>query len=101
MRVLSNHILFKFEDEKTKHMGTSQFKEKTDWGFEIVRADESHQLARWVIVQETGPDVPDEIKPGVRVLVDNLKWTTEVEINGETYARTDYDNLIGIDETTL
>lgn len=100
IKPIRNHIIFQFIEEKVRHMGVAQFKETTDWGFEIVRADESAGKARWVTVKVVGPEVPDDIKPGMSVLVDTLKWTNEFEVDGESYWRTDSDCILAVDENS-
>jgi len=99
LRPIHNHILFQFEQGKTKHQGISQFQEKTDWGFQYADSDESLETGRWVRVIHVGPEVPDDIKPGMRVCVDKLKWTTDFEFEGQTYWRTDSDQVLVIDES--
>ena len=99
LRAIRNHILFQFEDDYTYHMGVRQFDSKTDWGFSVVRSDESTQDPRWVRIVAVGPKVPEDLKPGMRVLVEPLKWTKAVMFEGEEYARTDSDCILIIDES--
>lgn len=95
---LRNHVVFQFEETKVQHMGVSQFKEKTDWGLEFVRVEESAQSPRWGIVTHVGPEVPDVIKPGMRVLIEKLKWTNEMKVGDQYYWRTDSDQILAYDE---
>lgn len=99
MRPIHNHIIFQFEEGKTKHMGISQFQERTEWGFEYAQTDGSLETGRWVTVTHVGHKVPEEIQPGMRVCVEKLMWSNEFEFEGELYWRTDYDNILMIDES--
>ena len=99
LRAIRNHILFQFEEDYVYHMGAKQFKSTTDWGFEIVRSDESTQEARWVRIVSVGPEADEDLKPGMRVLVEPLKWTRGVTFEGEEYSRTDSDCILLIDES--
>lgn len=97
LRAIRNHIIFQFEDEKTQHMGISQFKESTDWGFEYALTTEGMENARWVRVIAVGPDADPDVQPGMRVLLDKLKWTTEFEFEGAKYWRSDTDQVLLLD----
>lgn len=99
LRPIHNHIIFQFEEGKTKHMGISQFQEETDWGFQYANTDGSLETGRWVRVTHVGHEVPDYIKPGMRVCVEKLQWTNEFELDGELYWRTDSDQIICIDDS--
>lgn len=98
---LRNHIIFQFIEKKRSHMGVKQFEEETDWGLKFVRVDDSTQNPRWGVVTHVGPEVPAEIQPGVRVLIDKLKWTNEIQVGEEFYWRTDYDCLLAVDEDSI
>lgn len=99
LRPIHNHIVFQFEQAKAKHMGITQFKEETDWGFEYANTDDSLETGRWGRVAFVGHEVPEEIKPGMRVCVEKLMWSNEFEFEGELYWRTDYNQILLIDET--
>lgn len=101
LRPLRNHIVFTFLSRKTRISGKTAFQEETDWGFRYVNVDQSTGDMRWGIVRFVGPQVPDEIKPGMHILIDSLKWTNEVEFEDEYYSRTDYDQIVAIDEDTV
>ncbi len=97
-RAILNGILFQFE-EKTVASKQSTFKEKTEWGFELGASfDETSKKARWVIITSVGPDVRENLKPGMRVLVDALKWTTGFKVDGVTYWKTDEEHVLLLDE---
>jgi hypothetical protein len=99
LKAIRNHVIFQFEDDETKHLGVSQFKESTDWGFEYALTTEGMEYGRWVRVVAVGDDADPEIKPGMRVCVDKLKWTTDFEFEGNKYWRTDSDQIVMIDES--
>jgi len=101
LKAIQNHIIFQFEDGSKRHQGITQFEEKTDWDFTYTIANEGMETGRWVRVTHVGHKVPDEIKPGMRICVDKLKWTSEFEVDGELYARTDYDQVLLIDESVV
>ena len=98
LKAIRNHIIFQMEDNMVKHMGALQFEEKTDWNFTIVRSDDSTSLPRWGIVIKVGNEVPEDIQPGMRILIEPLKWTNYFEFEGEKFWRTDSDAVMGIDE---
>jgi hypothetical protein len=97
LNAILNHIIFQFEEDETKHMGISQFKEATDWGFEFAATSEGMESARYVRVIAVGPDADPDIQPGMRVCVDKLMWTTDFEFEGESYWRTDSDQVLFVD----
>lgn len=99
LRPILNNILFQFCDELMTANGVKQFREQTSWGFDL-RANFDHNLKvpRWVNVISVGPDVSEEIKPGMKVLVEALKWTTGVEFEGQMYWMTNEDQIIAVEE---
>lgn len=101
MRPIRNHILFQFEDDMIKHMGVRQFETKTSWGFAVFSADESTKDARFGRVVAVGHEVPDDIQPGMRILIDALKWTPSFPFEGQDYWRTDSDHVLAVDEDTV
>lgn len=98
LKPILNHVIFQFEDEKTKHLGVNQFQEKTDWGFEFAITRDGMEMGRWARVIATGPDCDENIQPGMRVCVDKLKWTIEFKHDGNVYWRTDSDQILMIDQ---
>ena len=101
LRLIKNHIVFQFEDGITRRTDTgrnrAQFTEETEWGFEISSYDEGTKHPRWVIVKYVGPDVKEKIVPGMKILVDAMKWTEGVMFNGELLSRTDESHVLAID----
>lgn len=101
LKAIRNHVIFQFEEEKTKHMGISQFKESTDWGFEFATTRDGMETGRWVRVVAVGAEADPDIQPGMRVCVDKLKWTTEFKFEGEYYWRTDSDQILMVEESSI
>ena len=99
LRPIHNHVFFQFEQEKTRYKGIGQFQEKTDWGFEFADTDTGLETGRWVKVTHVGNEVPDDIKPGMRVCVEKLKWTNEFKFGDESYWRTDSECILSVDES--
>lgn len=99
IKAIRNHVIFQFEEEKTKHMGISQFKESTDWGFEFATTLDGMENARWVRVIAVGPEADLDVQPGMRVCVDKLMWSNEFEVDGEKYWRTDSDQILMVEES--
>ena len=98
IRPIKNHVIFQFVEEMVRHMGVAQFEQKTDWGFTFVRVDESTQSPRWGIVTHVGPETDEAIEVGMKVLIENLQWTNEFEVDGQKYWRTDSDHILAIDD---
>lgn len=101
LTAIRNHIIFQFVDGKTKHMGVTQFQEKTEWGLEYVRVDDSTKLPRWGRIICVGPEVSEDLQPGMAVLIEPLAWTNEFDFEGEDYWRTDSDRILGIEEGAI
>lgn len=101
IQAIHNHVIFQFEQSSVKvsKNGTDStaFEEKTDWGFEFKKFDESAQQPRWGVVIETGPDTDPVIKSGMRILIDNLKWTNGMPFDGEIIWRTDDACILAYD----
>lgn len=99
LKTLHTNVLFKFEDELITAQGIKQFKEKTDWGFQLrAQVDSSTKSPRWGIVQAVGERVQDDIKPGQRVLIEALKWTEAVSYDAETVWLTGQDYVLVVDD---
>lgn len=97
-KAILNHIIFQFEEGEIKHMGISQFKEKTAWGFEFANTLDGMETPRFVRIVAVGPNADATLQPGMRVCVDKLKWTTDFDFEGEKYWRTDSDQILFVDE---
>jgi len=101
---IKNHILFAFEDEIVISNNTRMFRETLDWGlpsglkFQLVtNPDRSVKLARWGVVLRSGPEAIKDFPPGVRILIEPLKWTLMAEWNGQRFWRTDVDQILAVD----
>ena len=62
--------------------------------------DQQGKYARWVRVEEIGPDVKDFSKGDI-VLVEALQWTTEIKFDGKSYWKSDESKVLalGADES--
>ena len=106
IKAIRNHIIFQFVDQRVKkqqsigdgNMGHHEFVDQTDWGFEITNKDDTAHQPRWVIITSVGHEAPAELKIGMKVLIDALKWTNSFEVNDALYWRTDSDHVLAIDE---
>ena len=98
LKPIRNHIVFQFENEKTKHMNVNQFLETTDWGFNFVRSNEGVESPRWARVIAVGDECDAEIQPGSRICIDSLKWTLEFNVGSDVYWRTDSDQVLLIEQ---
>lgn len=47
-----------------------------------------------------GPDVPDYLHVGQRVLLEPLRWTRQVDYKGLQFARTDPNQILAVDDDT-
>lgn len=104
LRPIKNHIVFQFLDDMKRVGNKAAFGETTDWGFEMSGGqqsyDESAKRPRWGIVKYIGHEVDEEeIFPGLAILVEPLKWTKGFSFEGETFWRTDADQVMAVDET--
>lgn len=100
LKAIRNHIIFQFLDSFSNR-DVKQFAEKTEWGFEVVSHKESMENPRWVKVISVGHEVPEEIRPGMHVLLEPLRWTSGFDFEGADYWRSDSDAVIGFDEDTI
>jgi co-chaperonin GroES (HSP10) len=102
LRPLKSNIIFQFvEDAATLSDGqrtAKGFEEYTDWGFRIVDSKSSTSSPRWGIVVAVGPEVKEDIYPGRKILIENLKWTEGVKHDGVTYWMTSEDVILAVDE---
>ena len=88
LSAIRNHIIFEFLD---KLDSSNQFTETTDAGLHIVgHFESSAKQPRWARVLTVGPDVDlDLANEGCEVLIENLKWTEGVVLEGKKVWRTD------------
>ena len=99
LRPLLSNIIFQFEDELATANGVKQFRETTSWGFDLrANFDNSTKSPRWGIVVAVGPDVSEEIKAGMAILIEPLKWTEGAELEGKYYWMTNEDQVLAVRE---
>lgn len=106
LRAISDHIIFVFEDKfvrKTPNGASTEqqerhFVEKTSWGFEFANTTETMGNARWGISLAVGPLCDDDIQPGMRILIEPLKWTNGVQVGKDWFWRTNNESIMAIDE---
>lgn len=104
MKPLRNHIMFRFETDVLSSTSggraRTQFKEITKWGFDLGKAEQSFDTStkkgQWGHVTEIGHKVID-VKIGDRILIEPLKWTVSIIVEGIKYWRTDEDSILAID----
>ena len=97
---IADHILFQYHDD-TETSGANLFKNKTKWGFELSTShDDTTKTPRWVTIIGMGPDVPDYLHVGQRVLLEPLRWTRQVDYKGLQFARTDPNQILAVDDDT-
>lgn len=101
LQALRDHIIFQFEREVIRKSDNGysrqQFQDETDWGFQISDFDEGTKTPQWGIAMSVGPDT-NEVTVGDRVLIEALKWSPGIELDGKTYWRTDESQVLAIDE---
>ena len=99
LRPLMKNIIFQFEDELATANGVKQFRESTSWGFDLrSNFDHNTKAPRWGIVIAFGPEVSEEIKVGMAVLIEPLKWTEGVQYEGQHYWMTNEDQILAVRE---
>lgn len=69
------------------------FRNETSWGFKIAGADFEASKCRWAVVEHVGPEVK-KVNVGDYILIDALKWTTALEIDGKSLWRTAEPHVI-------
>jgi hypothetical protein len=106
LRAIANHVIFVFQDEFVRRSsdGAStdkkerHFVEKTSWGFKFANTKDSMNSARWGVVLAVGPLCDDEIQPGMRILIEPLKWTNGVQVGEDWFWRTDDVSILAVDD---
>jgi co-chaperonin GroES (HSP10) len=96
IRAIRDQILFQFVDRVN---AKGQFEEaKSKGGIMIIGGfDDSAKQSRWVKVVSIGPDVNPELgKPGIELLIENLKWTAGVKFEGQTLWKTDESMVLAV-----
>jgi len=94
IRAIHNHILFQFLDRVTLK---GEFEEeRTAFGIIIPNSyDLSAKTSRWAKIISLGPKCSDFLrKEGCEILIENLKWTKGVPLEGQMLWKTDEDQLL-------
>lgn len=101
IRPLHNGILFQFEEEIDMNRNGA-FKEKSDAGIlTFANTDAATKQGRWGVVIAVGKSVLDsDIVPGARICIEPLKWTKGVSVSGDTYWKTDEDQVLAVGPVT-
>lgn len=102
LRVLHKDIMFQFVDGQAVlvdgKIRQTAFQEKTDWGFVFKSPKASAENPRWGIVTHVGPEVVEDIKIGMKILIAPLKWTNEVQFNRTSYWKTNEEQVLAIED---
>ena len=94
IRAIHNHILFQFLDKVTLD---GKFEEEKSQGGIVILShfDTSAKTSRWAKIISLGPKCSDFLKKeDCEILIENLKWTKGVPLNGEMLWRTDEDMVL-------
>jgi len=95
LEAISNHILFEFADR----IQGKDIYDRTQSGIIIAGTTADQQNKdRWGLVLAVGPDAASEIKVGEYILIERLKWTNGVEVEGKTYWKTDINQVLAVSE---
>lgn len=94
IRAIHNQILFQFLDKVTFDGFFEE--EKTSSGLVILGGfDTSAKTSRWAKIISLGPACSKILKKeGCEILIENLKWTKGVPLDGEMLWKTDEDMLL-------
>jgi hypothetical protein len=93
LSAIRNHIIFEFLDKLDSQ---GQFTQTSDAGLHIVgHFESSAQQPRWARVLTVGPQTDEVLADaGCEVLIDNLKWTEGVVLEGKKVWRTDDKHVL-------
>lgn len=98
IKAIRNKIIVQFLDQINSD-GTFTNRAKPSSSMLIMptkRSDFSEQsVARWAVVTSVGSEVA-EIAIGDYVLIEPLKWTTSVEVDGQKYWQTEEQFIMAI-----
>ena len=90
VQAINNQIVFKFVEDTTK----GQFNSKTAGGILLVEHGHNQvENARWATVVAVGPDA-EGLDEGEIVLIENLRWTSEFIVSGESYWVSDDKSIL-------
>lgn len=100
LKAIRNHIIFQFDEEvvlgKGK-TGSGGFVEKTDWGFELpyINHDVDLKRARVATIVAVGHEAERDFKPGDKIVIEPMMWSTHFKYEDQLYWRTDAEKVIG------
>lgn len=93
---VDDDILFEFTDHVTS---LGYFREKTKGGIilaeSLITASSNSKYSKIGTVKHVGPKCK-EVKPGMTVVIEALKWTPQFEIDGKTLWKTNETFVLGI-----
>jgi hypothetical protein len=93
IKPIGNGIIFQFEDKVTKGL----FGAESEAGLFIAPSyTESGQESRWAYAVAVGPKT-SIVKKGDRILIQPLRWTTELKFGDVPLWKTDEDQVIMVD----
>lgn len=84
------NIIFKF----TQDIASGVFNNKTAWGLEVRNQIEDVKTPRWGTVIAVGPNVPERVKKGTFILIEQLMWTEGFKVNDVKHWATHMDKLL-------
>jgi co-chaperonin GroES (HSP10) len=94
---INNNIIFTFVD-RVNAKGEFE-REKTESGIYLQSSfDESAKSPRWVNVIAVGPECKT-IKVGMQALLPNLRWTSNIKVDGQMVWRSDETQAVAYRET--
>jgi co-chaperonin GroES (HSP10) len=98
LQPLNKAIIFKFLDE----VKNGAFQEKTESGLIMIsKPTDQMNKPRWAEVISVGPKCKAEapqIVPGSFIMINPLKWTTNMVYNGEMFWATDFEQVIFVSQ---
>lgn len=92
-RATQNRIIFQFVDETTN----SNFKNKTNWGFEFTQHAEELKSPRWGVITHIGSKIK-EVEVGQYILIEPLMWTLGMTMPDGTYWTTAIDKVMAVSD---
>lgn len=100
IRPLHNKIFFQFEDRvMTGLEGKRAFEDKTESGIVTLGSTEdATKKPRWAKVLAVGPTTDDSIKVGDRVMIEALRWTEMMTVDGVDFWQTNDEEILIIED---
>lgn len=94
VRAIGNKVVFKFSDE----VQSNRFTNVTESGIVYKNTEDTVNQPRWGIVLSIGPDVKENIKVGDEVLIEPLRWTEKLSVDGASFWATTENDIILVKE---